>query len=184
MKRLNLSKYTTEIVSSIADSKIKLSDIPFIVQVLYVYLLFGCSFQFCSEMHQRYHDFSPNLQTALTRIIFDIPQDAVSSSTPYQLQTLVGLTTTLISKHTSAPSGETPESTTPTTTANTNAVTAIVNTVTSALQQNPSSALVACMCSKKIFIFFFHSSFYSSSKRIQAYGRAISYVSIFHVRSD
>ena len=58
LRTLNLTRYISEIVTSIAEAKIKHSDLPYVVQV-------------CSAMHQRYPSFSRSLLVALQKSFND-----------------------------------------------------------------------------------------------------------------
>ena len=63
---LNLNRYISEIVTGIAEAKIKQSDLPYIVQV-------------CSAMHQKYPSFSRALQAALLKSFLETTPDSFSS---------------------------------------------------------------------------------------------------------
>lgn len=55
-KALNLSRYISEVVTAVTETKLRLSDAEHVMQL-------------CGELHRRYIDFAPNLTTALSSMI-------------------------------------------------------------------------------------------------------------------
>ncbi|KAK3289206.1 Regulator of nonsense transcripts upf2 [Cymbomonas tetramitiformis] len=89
IRKVNASRYVSEVVAAIAEAKIKMSDVPAAVQV-------------CSELHQRYVDFSAALIPALQRVLLHgsgkgaAASDAAEAPTPARKRVMLRLLSELL----------------------------------------------------------------------------------------
>ena len=67
MNSLNLTKYISEVASAIVEAKLKMSEIPMVIQL-------------CSALHQRYSEFSPQLLEAWSKNLPKKSSDSINSS--------------------------------------------------------------------------------------------------------
>lgn len=67
MNSLNLTKYISEVASAVVEAKLKMSEIPMVIQL-------------CSALHQRYSEFSPQLLEAWNKNLPKKSSDSINSS--------------------------------------------------------------------------------------------------------